>query len=187
VVTKARAIYTVLTLAICLPLYVLNPWVYLLKPGYTYLVDVATGRPVQPTVDCVGFVLPAQLPRGVRVATGELLCYDNLGRGVFESLRLSLEATPGTWVYAVVAYLYVSTSRAGYLEVVVEKPLRNFSAILVVGSRGGEVLRVSLGAYRRYRIPVALGVTTYGITLVLEASRPTRDTFRVGVYLGSYL
>ena|GEM_PF-4134599 len=187
-ITRARVAYTALTLAICVPLYVLNPWVYVLKPGYTYAVDVVSGRPVLAVgVECAGFVLPAALPQGVRVAPGEVLCRDVRGREVFESLRLYVDTTAGVWVYPTVAYLYVSTSRAIYLEVVVEKPTRyvNLTAVLRDTRGRDTLLAVSLGEYGRYRVPVSVGSSTYAITLHLEARRPARDTFRVGIYLAT--
>ena len=187
--TNTRILYTLLVvLTIGLLIFLVNSWIYSFKPIYAYTYDVSTGRFIQIfEFECIGFIPSTTLPRNIRVATGELLCYDARGRGVYESLRLTINTVTGYWVYSNIALLYINTTRSRYLEIVVEKPLENTNLTMILSSSVNNNLLValSISEYRRVRVEIPIGENTYRITLVIDAKKPTRGVFRVGFYIGS--
>jgi len=187
--TSMRILYTLLVvLIIGFLIYLVNPWVYSFKPTYAYTYDVLTGRFIQLfEFECIGFIPSTTLPRNIRVTTGELLCYDVSGRGVYESLKLTINTTIGYWVYSDIALLYINTTRSRYLEIVVEKPLENINLTMILSNSINNSLLVVLNTseYRRIRVEIPIGVNTYKITLVIDVKKPIRGVFRVGFYIGS--
>ncbi len=188
VLTSRRLLHTLLVVSVVvLLLYLVNPWVYAFKPTYIYTRDILTGRTVQLfEFECIGFKAHTTLLRNIRIIPGELLCYDEEGRGVYESLRLILNITLGHWVYSDIVLLYINTSRNRYLEIVVEKPLETVNLTVVLSNSRDKSLLVAfnLSEYKRLRIEVPTGLNTYTITLVVEATRPVKGVFRVGFYIG---
>jgi len=187
--TSMRILHTLLVvLIIGFLIYLVNPWVYSFKPTYAYTYDVSTGRFIQLfEFECIGFIPSTTLPRNIRVATGELLCYDVSGRGVYESLKLTINTTIGYWVYSDIALLYINTTRSRYLEIVVEKPLENINLTMILSNSINNSLLVvlSISEYRRIRVEIPIDVNTYKITLVIDIKKPIREVFRVGFYIGS--
>jgi hypothetical protein len=187
--TSTRISYTLLAvLIIGLLIYLVNPWVYSFKPIYAYTYDVSNGRFIRIfEFECIGFIPSTTLPRNIRVAPGELVCYDASGRGVYESLRLTINTVTGYWVYSDIALLYINTTRSRYLEIVVEKPLEDTNLTMILSSSVNNNLLValSISEYRRVRVEIPIGENTYRITLVIDGKKPIRGVFRVGFYIGS--
>jgi len=166
-----------------------NPWVYLFKPTYTYTVDPFTGELVIIVeYECIGFIIPPVVPGGIRIIPGDLICHDETGRGVYESLRLNINTITGYWVYSDVVLLYINTTRSKYLEVVVEKPLEtvNLTVVLRNSRDKSVVLAFTMSEYKRLVTSIPAGSYTYIITLIVNATKPARGVFRIGFYTGRY-
>jgi hypothetical protein len=183
-----KTIYLLLALVLSFLLYLVNPWVYSFKPVYTYVIDITSGkRIVLFEAECIGFIPLTTMYENIRITPGEFLCYSEEGQGVYESLRVSLNITPGLWTYRDVALLYINTLRSRYIDIVVEKPLENTNLTIIISNSRDHSLLVAFNAseYKRLRIEVPAGLNTYTITLILKATRPIKEAFRIGFYIGS--
>jgi len=188
-VIRSKVMYVLVLLLAGFLAYMVNPWVYAFKPIHVYVRDPFTGKlVVLAEYECVGFIIPQVLHRDVRVTPGDLVCYDEAERGVYESLRLTVNTVTGYWVYSDVVLLYINTTRSKYLEIVVEKPLEtvNLTVILRNTRDKSVLLTFTLSEYERFLTSIPAGSYTLTLTLIVNATKPARGVFRVGFYIGSF-
>lgn len=169
---------------LCVPLFLFNPWVYAYNTTPLYTRVIGFERGVEPGLyECIGFTL---LPIGVdnlRVIPGDLVCTVE-NKPVFDSLRIYLNTTIGYWIYKDIALYYANLSTTRELEIIVEKPATNATIKLVLTTRNNShIVTIDTSNTNKYTLQLPPGESIYKISLITEASRKTREVFRVGFYI----
>lgn len=133
---------------------------------------------------CVGYVITVSVDSGIQVQPGRLVCTTGKGEHVHESVYIRIITHPGASIYGRVLKLHVNTTHPLLMEVVVEYPVRDLNATIIL-SRGREhvaVLQLST-IKTRLAIYVEPGVTEYGISFKIMCYKPGLYNFRVGLYI----
>lgn len=173
-----------ITGVLCVLLFLFNPWVYAYNTTPLYTRVIGFERGFEPGLyECIGFTL---LPIGVdnlRVIPGDLVCTVE-NKPVFDSLRIYLNTTIGYWIYKDIALYYANLTTTRELEIIVEKPATNATIKLVLTTRNNShIVAIDTSNTNKYTLQLPPGESIYKISLIIEASRKTREVFRVGFYI----
>ncbi|MEM1928037.1 MAG: hypothetical protein QXS85_04815 [Acidilobaceae archaeon] len=177
---RARRATTLLVILLLLPIIAATANAL----AFAYRVEVYIDVPSQELAGrtCIGLVPPpSQETVRVEVLPGrELECGHVV---VYESLRLRVSATPGSYVFSV-GRLYVRTEQPLTVVLYVESGLAGQEAVLIAESPRGSIA-LPLIAGNSALLSFDTGESTVDLYLKLRAVSPGVDYFRVGFYTSS--
>lgn len=174
--------YVIFSAALLLTMgLVVNPLVYYLETRYT-----VTGSPEfyphQSPPLCFGLAPSKAMDPRIRITPGRSVCFTESGIGIYESLSFTANLTPGAYLIEGLAGLYINASERTEIIINVEIPARGLSAYLLLVGGGGAVTSVNLTRRDQVAFIASPGESYYNILLYVNASKPARTTFRVGIY-----